>query len=279
MNGLEIHIAHRIPGRIRLRLGRSPRQVDSFITHVAMHKGIEATQYTAITRSLLVIYNPSVVSSTEIIVRVGIALSLEYGNSSVEIVKDDYRHRLAPIDNYAVVSLVLAMVSRSVVLQQPQVKLLDLNAGFATLAAVLRHAWKEVQHEGIYDPEVISVVYLVNSMLKGNYLAASIITWIATFGRHLIVRSDERCGVEAMSVEDVDGRLYVDVVVKPYVEPQIARSPFKLLVVGLSRLVGLNPKRAQGSLYDQILQMSRRHGHVLEGVDTKPQPIYMRLEG
>ena len=42
---------------------------------------------------------------------------------------------------------------------------------------------------GSFDPEVMSVVYLINSVGKPGAVRASLLAWIITFGRHLIPRA------------------------------------------------------------------------------------------
>ena len=63
-----------------------------------------------------------------------------------------------------------------------------LSAG-ATLAAVVEHGYQELHARGSFDPEVMSVVYLINSIGKPNGFQASLLAWIVTFGRHLIPRA------------------------------------------------------------------------------------------
>ena len=38
---------------------------------------------------------------------------------------------------------------------------------------------------GSFDPEVMSVVYLINAIGKTNESCAGLVAWIVTFGRHL----------------------------------------------------------------------------------------------
>ena len=56
----------------------------------------------------------------------------------------------------------------------------------ATLAAVAEHGYQELHARGSFDPEVMSVVYLINSIGKTNGMQASALAWALTFGRHLI---------------------------------------------------------------------------------------------
>ena len=52
-----------------------------------------------------------------------------------------------------------------------------LSAG-ATLAAVVEHGYQELHVRGSFDPEVMSVVYLINSIGKPNTHQASLIAWV-----------------------------------------------------------------------------------------------------
>ena len=59
----------------------------------------------------------------------------------------------------------------------------------ATLAAVVEHGYQELHVRGSFDPEVMSVVYLINSVGKPGAVRASLLAWIITFGRHLVPRA------------------------------------------------------------------------------------------
>ena len=58
----------------------------------------------------------------------------------------------------------------------------------ATLTAVVEHAYQELHTRGSFDPEVMSVVYLINAIGKPNGFQASLLAWIVTFSRHLLPR-------------------------------------------------------------------------------------------
>ena len=59
----------------------------------------------------------------------------------------------------------------------------------ATIAAVVEHGYQELQVRGSFDPEVMSLVYLINAIGKSNSLQASLLAWAATFGRHIVPRA------------------------------------------------------------------------------------------
>ncbi len=278
MSRLNVTIIHRIPGRLRVRLSRPPSHIDSLIDKVMKHEGIESISFSPISKSLLAYYKPSVISSTEILLRISIALSADYNNKTVQVeARHDTKH-LVPLDYYSGASIMLAVVSRAMGIPLGTRQWIDYNAGMSTAAAVLNHAWMEVKKEGIYDPEVVSVVYLINSLIKGNYLVASGITWAATFGRHLLEPINESCMVKAIEVNKDDDKTYMDVEVRPVIDNTASAHPVRLFVHGLAKIVGLSPVKQQFSLMEQIKQVSKAHHNVLEGVGKVPSPVYMRIE-
>lgn len=276
MNDLGVVIIHRLPGRIRFRLTRYPRDIKDFLDQIKRHEGIDKLIFSPVTKSLLIYYRPTLVSSIEITVRVGIALSLDYHNDRVRISHQVDYLTLQPIDYYSGLSLIALAIIKGVAPANPLIKYAQYNAGYSTVLAAINHAWLEMKREGIYDLEVISVVYLINALLKGTFLSAAAITWIATFGRHIVEPSAEECYIEASAIhgEDED---FVDVVVSQYIENDSARHSMRLLSDTLNKIIGRDPHKHYYLLMDQIKQMSRKHGNILEGIGKKPSPIYMRL--
>ena len=43
-----------------------------------------------------------------------------------------------------------------------------------------------MRQQGYFDPEVLALAYLLMALVRGNFLKASVVTWLSTFGRHLI---------------------------------------------------------------------------------------------
>ena len=88
-------------------------------------------------------------------------------------------------------ALALAMIGLDSMLNLTGSTLTGITKWFstgATLAAVVEHAYQELQVRGSFDPEVMAVVYLINSIGKTNSAQASLVAWAAAFGRHLIPR-------------------------------------------------------------------------------------------
>lgn len=276
MNDLGVVIVHRLPGRIRYRLTKYPRDIKDFLQQIKRHEGIDKLTFSPVTKSLLIYYRPTLVSSIEITVRVGVALSLDYQNDRVRISHQINHMTLQPIDYYSGLSLIALALIKSADPTSPLLKYVEYNAGYSTVLAAINHAWLEMKREGIYDLEVITVVYLINALIKGNFLTAATITWIATFGRHLVEPNAEECYIEASAIHG-ENEDFVDVVVSQSIDNDSAHHSMRLLSDTLNKLIGRDPKKHYYLLMDQIKQMSRKHGNILEGIGKKPSPIYMRL--
>ncbi|MCH4891059.1 hypothetical protein EZV73_26005 [Acidaminobacter sp. JC074] len=273
---LSIVVLHRIPGRIRLQLNRPPKDIRELLSQVMKHEGIKRLTYNPVSRSLLAEYTPSVVKATEILLRVGIAFSIQQNaNVKLEIKKGNIN--VDPMDYYSGLSILAGIGTRIFQLPMTVQNILNYNAGLSTTASVLRHAYREVQHEGIYDPEVVSVVFLINSLINGNILLASSITWIATFGRHLLAPKEDSCTLKAVDVKGDESKSYIDVEIHPRSMQGDNVNHLRLLVHGISRTVGIKPVENQ-TLMDSIKKVSRSHHDVLEGVGNKNHPVYMRIE-
>ena len=154
----------------------------------------------------------------------------------------------------------------------------DWLAGLGTAGAVIDHAWKELRERGTFDPEVLSLAYLVTAVVRGNFLAASVVTWLASFGRHLLATSP--AGVQVRPVEvrgRGNGQSSYEVMIGPDVDaPEQARI--------VSALQGLLKYAITGggshpfsTLLDDLRGVSKVHGEVLEGFGRMPQGIPVRF--
>jgi hypothetical protein len=83
-----------------------------------------------------------------------------------------------------------------------------------TAVAVIEHAYIEIKRTGSFDPEALSIVYLINSASMSHLVRGSLFTWLASFSRHLI-RFPFLDGLKLTIIEGVDEikkQKYLDVV-------------------------------------------------------------------
>lgn len=181
-----ITIRHRLPGRLRLRLSHNINRHEQTISRVQTLPGVIIAEYTAISRSFLVTFDPLRVSEEKIIIRIALCLSLDHAKAPVRILVEHEVREWPDSPFYSALALMAALAIKLVRLDGKTAPALDWIAGLGTAAAVLHHGWWELRRHGYYDPEVLSVVYLAVAFLRGQFLAPSLVTWFTTFGRHML---------------------------------------------------------------------------------------------
>jgi hypothetical protein len=273
-----VTIVHSLAGRVRFRLSHPVADAEALEDAVRQHAGIESVRYTPATRSLLVHHEPGQVAREEIAVRVGLALSLAHGTVPVRLLTEPEAHETSDLAFYSGFTLVAAMATRVLRIEAAAVRRLDWAAGLATAGAVLEHGWRELRRRGNFDPEVLSLVYLLTRLVRGNLLPAAIFTWATTFGRHLVRRPSS--GVELRPVQTSspgDGPPHYEVVVGPDASGSDKMDLFRLLpAVAKYALTG---RAGQGGprLLEEIRSVSRLHGEVLEGLGSLRRGIPLRI--
>ena len=199
-----VTVVHSLPGRIRVRLSVAPRDVQRMFVSVREHPGMESIDFSPTTRSILAHFNPHEISQEEIVLRIAFQLSLDYDAVPVRLLAEPEQRGV--LGGSAVVSaavLASSLMLRGLKVAKGSPTGWDWMAGIGTAWAVVDHARKEFREQGTFDPEVLSLAYLVTAFLRGNFLTASVVTWLASFGRHLV--EVPSTGVQVRPVE-VRGR-------------------------------------------------------------------------
>ena len=257
-----VTLEHELPGRLRLRLSHPLRKAERMRRMLAEHAGVVQVRYTPASRSVLVYYGPADVSAQEIVIRVAICLALEHDNAAVRVLARPQTRAWTDTAFYAGLALLAALAFRVGGWTMTGSRTLDWVASLGTAGAALEHGWLEVRRQGNFDPEVLTVTYLLTAMLRGNPLPAAIVTWLTTFGRHLVQLPAP--GIELRPVEiGADGDIpRFEVVVAPD-----SVAPDKMTFFGMlptllvTALTGPPP---HGNLIEEIRRVSRMHDRVLE---------------
>jgi hypothetical protein len=186
MDKLTITISHQLPGRVRLRLSHKLKHPQQTIMRVKSVPGVLSAEYTAVSLSFLIRFDPLQVSREKVIVRVAVWLSFDYAKRPVRIITEPEVREWSDSPFYSALALMVALGSRLVRLDRKTSLALDWIAGLSTAGAVLHHGWLELRRNGYFDPEVLSVVYLSTAFFRGQFLTASLVTWFTSFGRHIL---------------------------------------------------------------------------------------------
>ena len=276
---LLVRVVHSLPGRVRLRLSIQPADPQAMEATVKEHPGIFEVSFNPHTRSVLLRFDPDETSQEELIIRVAVFLSLENDLRPVKVYSDPD----APeISNSAFLSgflLVTALAGRLVPQLTPARPALDWSAGVGTAYSIVDHAYGELKERDSFDPEALSVIYLLTSFAQGRFLPAALFSWIATFGRHLMkfsARNVEVCPVQVADTAS-SGPEY-EVAINP-----VKRVPGKAAVLRvlpallIHAAMGSDAGSMQGTLLQEIKKISQDHGEVLEGFGKLKDGMPIRI--
>ena len=181
---IHLEVLSAISGRIRLQLER-PVESDAPFRRIP---GVRACQYNPRIRTLLCEYDPDAISEEQLIVRLGAAYAAQTDASLLHVKRSEEQgFSMAPSGYLAL--LCIGVDGALSLAGSPLTAFTRWLSTGATLAAVVEHGYQELHVRGSFDPEVMSVVYLINSVGKPGAVRASLLAWIITFGRHLIPRA------------------------------------------------------------------------------------------
>lgn len=261
-----VTIVHALPGRLRARFSHAPRDMHRLRAAILEHEGLDALEFTRRTGSVLVHFDPRVVTQQEIALRLAVQLSLDYGARPVRLLA---RADNLVLENTAVLAAGVigsAHLLRWLGAVSGRSTSLDWAAGITTALAVADHAWKETRQRGYFDPEVLSLGYLATAVARRNVLNASTVTWLAAFGRHLVSPAPNGVEVRPVRVGDHDdGRPSYQITIGPDTD-----APERVQLLGAMQgllkyaLTGGSPETRQ--MWDELRDVSRVHGEVLEGL-------------
>ncbi|MBD3290065.1 hypothetical protein GF337_14760 [candidate division KSB1 bacterium] len=274
-----VTIVHELSGRMRMRLSVAPKSDRRMIRSVKDHLGIEKIQYTPVTKSVLIQFNPEEVTREEILIRIGVYLSLDNESKPVRVYSQPRMREMSDSAFYSGLSLAIALLSRMFRGSTRKISMTEWMAGISTALAVLEHGWGEVKKRGYFDPEVLSVVYLVTALIRGNFLPAALFTWISTFGRHIIKLPPK--GVELKPVElknTKSGKKEYEVEVSNIQEQDNKMVVFNLVPAIWKFAFTGDSAISQKSLINEIQKVSKLHGEVLEGLEKFKEGIPLKVK-
>lgn len=214
MNNPTIVIAHKIKGRIRIKLSHPLRNGEELMKNLVKKDEIYKANYTDITKSILIEYNPYRISEDEVIIRVIALYSKSYDMIPIRLIYESKKKNLPPMACYSLAMLGIGGISKYITMNQQISDFINWAVVGTTIGAIGEHAYNEVNERGYFDPEVVSVMYLINSVTKCEFLLPSAVTWLTTFGRHLIELSYGGLMISVREFKNRDGNKYFDVSVK-----------------------------------------------------------------
>jgi len=270
-----ISVVHELPGRLRVRLSLPALKYKSMERAVREHEGIELVKYTPITQSVLVQFDPKFVSREEIVIRIGVFLSLENNNIPVQVFSHPQHKEMSNVAFYSAALLVLGAMSKYILGGTNTRLMAEWTAGVGTTYAVLDHGWNEIKQQGVFHPEVLSLSYLLISMVRGNILSAATFTWITTFGRHLF--HPPEAGVEIHPVPSSEDSSQYEVTITPIRSEANTSAMLSIIPAALKFALTGDAGALQGNLLDEIRNVARSHENVLDRLGKFKEGIPIKI--
>ncbi|OFI06045.1 hypothetical protein CLOACE_13000 [Clostridium acetireducens DSM 10703] len=212
MECASIIIVHTLPNRIRVKISEPIKNIENFQSIFTKVSGIECFKYNNITKSILIYFNPIYVGMDELIVNLALIFSKENRLKPIKIIYNYPKKGMSNLAYYSLISILVAGVYKIASPTKTAENLLNWIAVGSTVAAIGKHALVEISEKGSFDPEIVSVMYLINSINKDNFIEASAVTWLAAFGRHLIDFSYDQVTLQFRELRDTyTEEVYYDV--------------------------------------------------------------------
>jgi hypothetical protein len=186
-----ILMVHKLEGRIRVKISHPIIDIKKAEQFIKEADGIAYVRYNEHIKSMLIKFNPSVISTENVIIKLAIFMANTYGFSKVKFISDCHKSDMPLLSYYSLISILGANIIKFLSPGNQAQDFINWIATGTTVGAIGEHAYAEMNEKGTIDPEVMSVMYLINSIGKGNMVNASLITWITTFGRHILKKSYE----------------------------------------------------------------------------------------
>ncbi len=238
------------------------------------HEGIEKMDYSPVTTSMLVKYDPGVIDAQEIMIRTAVAYSIENDMASVKLTRKS-KHTF--ITGRGILSGLAILSSALLKMLSPVSKtarMLDWLSVITTSAAVFEHAGYDFRKKGSVDPEVLSLVFLAHWAIAGkNMLLPSALTWITTFGRHFSPKEGEGILLEINKTTQKGKKAYYKVNVA---KTDTQSSYLDILNIFAEKFLS-SETGFDNTIFEQSKGLLKKHHDTLEGIGEKVNGIALNF--
>ena len=274
-----IQVIHSLPGRVRVKLSKSPASAEEMIEMVKSHPGIFEIGFNPISQTTLIKFDTSETTQEELCIRIAVFLSLENELNPVRVYSDT---EMIEISDSAFLSgflIFLSLGARMLPQTRGITNILDWIAGIGTAYSIVEHGYEEFKEKGSYDPEVLSVIYLLTSFSQGKLLSANIISWIATYGRHFARFTSKNVEIKPRLIPSENGQdKQYEVIINPLNSVPQRKMLFKFLPMVIMNAASGGKTSIEGTLFDEIRKVATDHGDVLEGFGKFKDGIPIRIQ-
>lgn len=198
----EVDLVSSISGRVRLRVKEEAKDPKKILDNLKEKTNLKRGRYCNINKTFVLEYEANAVNLNNLVLTFCGFYSLDLGIREVKL-----NYRLSRKDTLGYSSI----VSLFAILLDTGVNILGITSSKkaygnfirwaligTTIGAIFEHGYKELNENGAFDPEVMSIMYLINSVNKEQYqntesyiFYPALIAWLLTFGRHILTRQNK----------------------------------------------------------------------------------------
>lgn len=181
-----MEVRHALPGRLRLWFQVPLPRWETAFTSL---QGVRSCTYNPTLRTMLVQYD-SALGQEAMLMNLAAAYARVSGAPLIHV-----RHREdgeGQVESSAALSLGTIVLNGALTLTgSTYAPFSGYLAMASTLGAVISHGYHELRARGTFDPEVMSLVYLLNALGRTDTFRPCLVAWLLTFGRHLLPRTPQ----------------------------------------------------------------------------------------
>lgn len=270
-------VVHRMPGRIRLSIdGIRPDWV-KLENDLRGHPGINVFRFSELIGTVVVDYDRKDIAEAEVVLRIGLSLSVAAGLSPIVVEREAESGDMHPEATIVGAALIVLGIIRFIPGLNTRLRLLDWASAFLAGGSVLAHAAGEFRRDGTFHPETLSVVYLLVSLAQGKGYTGSVLTWLASYGRHFHGRYIEELIIRAEPKGNGRGRRKRYEVTLENGAVKLAGNAFVGTLPALIAHAIAGGKPGDEALLTDFRKVSETHGHMLEGLEGMAEGITMNI--
>jgi hypothetical protein len=211
MSCVALTVVHSVNGRLRLKLSHKLKDFQSAFEFTSQKGGINEFRYNATIKTLLIEYNALQIDENEILVRFGVEYCRQTKAKHIKVMYPQKKDSSIPTIGYVSLLFIFANLGVQWIGLGPISRnLMKWFSVTTTVGAIFEHGYKELNEKGAFDPEVMSIMYLIDSINKGKTTYSSAIAWAITFGRHVLQKqeNDMLLTINYYNQEDTGEKLY-----------------------------------------------------------------------
>lgn len=202
----EVDVVFSASGRLRVRVQTRPNNPLSILNALKKNKEIVKGSYNNIINTFILEYKKEDIEVSKLLLSF---CGLYAQSMDIASIKLNYKLTRKNTMGYS------SFVSMAFILADLGINFMGMDStvgGFqyknfirwcavgTTIGAIFEHGYKELSENGAFDPEVMSIMYLLNSINKNGItpeegssvgLYSPIIAWLLTFGRHILTRQNK----------------------------------------------------------------------------------------